>query len=425
MARPAFTDSHRSMQPGQAAPRRRWTVLAGFLAIMTLDSIARFAIGPLSPFIIESFSLNHTQLGLLPAVASFGSTLVAFIGGRLIDHVGVRRATLFITVSLGGLLTLFFLPLNYPLTLLVMFFIGAVSVSTVSVTNLGLREWFPPREQTLSLSIKQTGSPLGATLGAAVLPSLALLLGWRATFGAVGLLILTIGAGVAFRYRSGPYRLDAAQPPAERRKPDRQSATPLSVTALLRRNPDLFWLFLFGFSFTAIQAIWMTFLVSFLREEFGLGVVAAGSLLSLSQFAGLVASPLLGIAVDAWWRSRRKAAVTGLGVLAATGIALLALLPATMPLPAMLVFLIAAGAGTLSWTGLVFALGLDRVPPAQAATLSGLMLTFHFAGLAVGPPLFGRMVDTGGFHQAFTLAAAVFGLVCVLFFMLYRERRTR
>src|SRR5207247_2186238 len=76
--------------------------------------------------------------------------------------------------------------------------------------------WFPPRQRATVVGLKQVGLPFGGMLGAALMPALALRLGWRWAITAGALAIVACAALCATVYRDptgeAPLRRAAGQP---------------------------------------------------------------------------------------------------------------------------------------------------------------------------------------------------------------------
>ena len=53
--------------------------------------MGRYAVGPLSPFIIEHFALGKAQFGVLSSAIGLGGTVTSYAAGVLVDRLGVGR----------------------------------------------------------------------------------------------------------------------------------------------------------------------------------------------------------------------------------------------------------------------------------------------------------------------------------------------
>jgi cyanate permease len=65
------------------------------------------------------------------------------------------------------------------------------------------------------------------------------------------------------------------------------------------------------------------------------------------------------------------------------------------------------GAGTLSWPVVTLSLIARRTSPEVAGAVSGRILAAGFSGSAIGPVLFGYLLETRGFSTAWVFGIAV------------------
>jgi hypothetical protein len=70
------------------------------------------------------------------------------------------------------------------------------------------------------------------------------------------------------------------------------------------------------------------------------------------------------------------------------------------------------GASTIGWAGVVYAEVGRRAPPGRTAEASGGVTAVMFAGIVIGPAIFGLIVrTTGSFTIAFNVLAACLALI--------------
>src|SRR3989442_8613476 len=135
--------------------------------------------------------------------------------------------------------------------------------------------WFPPRQRATVVGLKQVGLPFGGMLGAALMPALALRLGWRWAIAASALAIVACAALSATVYRD---------PPGE--APLRRAAGQRGTVAEVLRSRDLWLVASATLVFAAMQTVWMAFLALYLQEFVGLALLAASRYLALAQAGG-------------------------------------------------------------------------------------------------------------------------------------------
>ncbi|WP_409568169.1 MFS transporter [Methylobacterium sp. E-066] len=164
--------------------------------------------------------------------------------------------------------------------------------------------------------------------------------------------------------------------------------------------------------FGAIQLVLSAFLVIYLVRVVGHDLTTAGALHSASQVAGILGRPAWRYLADRTQASRNVLIGLSLGMaLSCTLAAALAPLGSSWPsIPVVIVF----GATATGWNGVFLAEIMSALAPAEvdAATSGGLLL-FTYAGIVVGPTVFGALAHSAGFVAAF-LTLALGGLIAAL-----------
>ncbi|MDQ0449662.1 MFS transporter [Methylobacterium aerolatum] len=260
---------------------------------------------------------------------------------------------------------------------------------------------------TLIVSIRQTSVPLGGVLAGLLVPPL---IGWHGGRNgwSEACLVLALGSILVAGAFSTASPLVRRERVAGRGLYRRRLLDPLS---LILRNPRLLRLAGMSSVFGAMQLVLSTFLVVYLVSAVGHDLVTAGLCLSASQVAGILGRPLWGHVADRTGAPRWVLVVLGLGMalscLLAAG--LFEVGPTWLSLPVAILF----GASATGWNGVFLAEIMREVDQAEvgAATAGGLLFTY--AGIVVGPPLFGALAHQAGFPAAY-LVLSVFALGAVL-----------
>jgi predicted MFS family arabinose efflux permease len=272
--------------------------------------------------------------------------------------------------------------------------------------------WSPPAHRATLVGFKQVGLPLGGMLGAALLPALALALGWRTALVASAAVIAAGAIASVFVYHDPPdLALPAAAPGAR--------GTVISVLT----SRDLWLLSLAAGIFAAMQTVWMSYLVLYLQGVVGLTLLAASRFLALAQFGGMLGRVLFGMLSDRLFGGRRRMplVLAGVGSTACT-LLILSTGPSasTLGLAALTVVFGVVGIG---WNGVQHTWLAELAGPRAAGTAVGLGLAVSSAGVTLGPLLFGHVLQvTGSYRWPWLgLAAAMVGALGTL--TLVRERR--
>jgi predicted MFS family arabinose efflux permease len=249
-------------------------------------------------------------------------------------------------------------------------------------------------------------------LGAALLPALALALGWRAALVASAGLI-TVGALASLAvYRDPP---DAAVPPTE--------AGDRGVVASVLTSRDLWLLSVATGVFAAMQTVWMSYLVLYLQGAVGLTLLTASRLLALAQLGGIAGRVLFGMLSDRLFGGRRRFPLLLAGVGSTVCTIAIARTGADASTAGLSVLAFLFGVVGIGWNGVQHTWMAELAGPRAAGTAVGLGLAVSSAGVTLGPLAFGYVVQrAGGFHGPW-IALALSMVVALGLLFLIRERR--
>ncbi len=255
----------------------------------------------------------------------------------------------------------------------------------------------PPRMRAMIFSIKQTGVPLGAALAGALVPALLLHASWQYT------VLLLAAASAALIAVVAPFRpvYDRDRKPGERLRA-RGLAAPV---AEVWRNRAVLDLALTSGVFSSVQMSFGTYLVSYLKLGLGFSLVAAGLIFSAAQLAGVAGRVVWGAVADRWLAPTLVLALLGL-VMAACGAAA-ALFSTDWPPAGILLVCVVYGATAVGWNGVFLAEVARLAPEGRVAIVTGGTQFFTFAGVLLGPPVFGAIVSASGHYGSGFIFLAV------------------
>jgi MFS family permease len=149
--------------------------------------------------------------------------------------------------------------------------------------------------------------------------------------------------------------------------------------------------------------------------DIGLGLVVAGTVLSITHAAGAVGRLAWGWLADRF-RSGGGVLVAN-GVLSMAGALLVAAIAPHWPLAAIASAAAAFGFCALGWNGVYIAAIARRAPSGTIGLATGGSLFVTYAGVIVTPPAFSALHDQAGlsYGMAFALLAVVtaVGIGCV------------
>jgi predicted MFS family arabinose efflux permease len=381
----------------------RWGILALILAVQTFANVGPLGLPAIAPFIREELGLSLTQAGSFLSAYYVGPILLSLPAGWLADRWGILKTM----VAGEALIALGLMAAgwadSFPVLIALMIFAGTGYGLLNPTSTKAIITWFPLAQRATAVGLKQTGLPFGGAIGAAVLPVIALAVGWRnaliVSAGGVALL----GAATLFLYRDPP---DLPRPSA---------GAPTPSIASVLGNRDLWLVASATLIFAAVQTVWMSFLVLYLKDVVGLPVVAAAWYLAAAQVTGMGGRVAFGFLSDRAFGGRRRIVLflTGIGS-ALCSLAMAGTGPGSSP------WLLSALALTfgfvgIGWNGVQHTLMAELAGPRDTGTAVGLGLAISSLGVTLGPPAFGWLVELiGGYRLPWVSLAASMGLALIL-----------
>jgi len=397
--------------PESGADRYRWVVLGVGAFGAAAFAALRMGLPALTPAIREEFTLGLAQVGLVFTAVSVGVLIALLPWGVLTDRVGERPV---MTVGLAGtgaaLGAAAFAPTFATLLagLLVAALFGA---SVTGASGRAVMGWFGRGERGLALGIRQMALPLGGALASFALPPIVGAGGLRGALLCVAGLTLTAAVAAALWLR------DAPAPSPGSAAAEYAAAAPPPMTDVRQ------WRLGAGSALLVVaQTSLLGFLVLFLVDERDLSVTLAAALLGAAQLGGALARLAVGRSSD-----KADARVPLLRRIALRNAVLVALVAALAGAPGVLLYpvLAAACVSVMGWNGLAFTTAAELSGRVRAGTAMSLQNAIVSAGGALGPALFGVVVEATAWPLAFALAALAPALAFVVLAPLEREEERR
>lgn len=389
--------------------RRLVAALAISLAVQTLTAMGLAVPSVLAPVAAGDFDVAPTALGRWVGFSYMIAMFAGLAGGTLVGRYGPSRvhqaAVLGVALGLAA-----GAGAQVALLLLCGLCLGAAHGLVNPASSAILATASPPRIRSMVFSIKQTGVPLGGAIAGVLIPALLLWMSWQAA-----VLALALGAAVLLVL---VVRHDPADDAARRLGRLRLRSFAAPVAEVWANRPILELAAVSGV-YSAIQISFLTYLVSYLKLELGYSLVAAGVVFAVAQISGAAGRVLWGVVADHFLKPRSVLAGLGL-VMVVCGGALASLNPAWPP-AAVLGACVLYGATAVGWNGVFLAEVARLAPEGRVAYLTGGTQFFTFAGVLIGPPLFGAIASaTGTYGAGFVVTAGLPLLVVVP--MLARRR---
>jgi sugar phosphate permease len=358
-------------------------------------SVIQQALGSLSPSLVATFGLSKAQLGAIFTAMMLGSACFVGVAGLLTDWLGERRVVLaagvLMALALGGACVL---P-GYAGLVASMGIFGAVYASSTPAGGRAILAWFD-RDRGFAMGIRQTGVPIGGTIGALTLPAIAHVAGLRGAFiyGAIVLLIPAIVAYVSYPGSPGGDR------------------TPQSIGMLLRGmralagDRQLLGVTVTCMTLVSIQQALNAFLTVTAVTVVGTSAALAALALALVQAAAAAGRLWWGFASDRFFKGDRMLPFALICAISAVACAALAFLQRGSVAP-LLVVAVVLGLTGVGWNGLMAAALAEIGGADRAASAMGLALTVVFSASAAAPVAFGTIADRFALRESWLVVAAV------------------
>ena len=347
---------------------------------------------PLFPLLKDAFGVGYTELGLLITIFYATSGLTQTPAGVLVDRIGAARVLIGGVALLGTGALLAGLAPGYWAMLPVAVVMGIGNCVFHPADYAILSRRVRPERLARAYSVHTVGGTLGWAVAPPVVLGMAALLSWRFALVAVGLAGLALAAVLLLSRRE--IEIEPA------RRPAAGVAAP-SLGSLLTLPV------LLCFAYFCLQAVAFTATQSFLPVTLN---QLHGTPLEIAT-AGITAFMLgssigtLGGGVLADRTGRLQAIIMG-GILAS---ALVMLLIALVPLPAVILLAAIALAGGL--TGFTTPSRDMLVRRASPEGATGRVFGFVYSGLDLGgtitPAIIGLLLDHGQPRAVLLLVAAV------------------
>lgn len=362
------------------------------VAVATTTVLPAFLTGGLAVQVRGEMGFGEAALGLAVAIFFVASSLGSAPLGRVVERIGANRAMrLAAATSAASLLGVALLAGSWSSLVACLLLGGLANAVSHPATHLSLAREVPAGRQGLSFGIKQSAIPAATLLAGLAVPGIALTFGWRWAFAGGAALALAVALLVpSGTLGSGTHGLKEARAGDVR-------VAPLVLLALG-----------IGLGSTAATPLGAFTVESSVAA--GLREASAGLLLAFGSAVGIIVRVTFGYLADGMegGRLRLVAAMLGLGVV---GFALLATGASGL---LVLGTALAFGAGW-GWPGL-FNFAVVRTNPGAPAAATGITQTGASGGAALGPLLFGVVVEASSYGVAwlFSGAMALTALVAIL-----------
>ena len=292
------------MKPTPASPPASTTEPNGHLPTL-IACFAHFDVcfmlwvmlGALGALIFDGTSVQAGLKGLLVGIPILTGSLLRVPLGILSDRFGGRRIALGLLAFLVVPLTLAWLaPVRVSTLVWTGLMLGTAGSSFAIVLPLASR-WYPRERQGLVMGIAAAGNS-GTVIANLLAPRIAASIGWQNVFG-----LALIPLGVVFVL----FLVLAKEAPTPG-----ASRSPREYLSVMAHADTRWFCFFYCVTFGGYVGL-SSFLPLFLRDQYALSPVTAGSLTAAAAFAGSLSRPAGGWVADKFggasvlqWRCRTK-----------------------------------------------------------------------------------------------------------------------
>lgn len=381
----------------QGQTRFRWIICLLLLFATTINYVDRQILSLLKPLLDEEIGWTSTQFGAINSAfqAAYGISLFGF--GWFIDRYGTKigyTVSIFAwSLAAIGHALVFTIP---------GFFVARIALGLGEGGNFpaavkATAQWFPKRERAFATSLFNSGANIGAIIAPALVPAIALAMGWHWAFilaGIAGLLWIVFW-WILFEHpenskRVSPSELAVIESDGE--VPENAGAK-ISLREILRHREA--WSFIAAKFLT--DPVWWFFLIwlpDFFKQTRGLDIKHSWTLLvsiySIITVLSIMGGWITGHLTSRGWTVTR-ARKTGMFVFA------LCVLPISLATHVgdwTAVLLIGlAGAAHQAWSANLFTTVSDMFPKRAVASLTGVGSMAGSLGGMAFPILTGMVLD--------------------------------
>lgn len=348
--------------------------------------------------------MSAAVIGYQVAIVYCGAAALALIAGGLARRYGPVRTSQLALWLVGGGCGLSAVG-TLPLVVAGAFVMGLGYGATNPAASLLLAR-VPSKRMNLIFSLKQSGVPIGGVLSGLIVPPITQWAGWQAALATCAALIVLLGMGIGVKRADWDAGRTAGAPVL---------ASVLQSVQVVWKQPILRWLAAASFLYSGVQMSLTGFLLTYLVTDIAIGLVAAGTILSVTHASGALGRVAWGLLAD---RFRSGGAVlVANGVMTICGALLVAAVEPSWPMAFVIAACAFFGFSALGWNGVYIAAIARRAPAGTIGLATGGSLFVTYAGVIVTPPAFAMLHDRldltyGAAFGLLSLVLAV-GIGCV------------
>ncbi|SDY61543.1 Sugar phosphate permease [Herbiconiux ginsengi] len=350
----------------------------------------------LIPLLHTERGLTLAEAGFLAATPTIGMVLTLIAWGALADRIGEKWVIagglgLTALAALGALQAQGYVALGLFLLLG-----GAASASTNAASGRVVVGWFPKDRRGLAMGVRQMAQPLGVTIAALLVPTLASTGGVGAAMAVPLVLTAVFAVACAIGVVNPPRAAAPASSAAD--ASTRRTDNPYRASGFLWRIHAVSVLLVVPqFTLSTFGLVWLI-------TEVGVDALTAGVLVGVAQFVGAIGRIAVGVLSDRMGSRVRPLAYVAIAAAAAM-LVLAGLDVLSAPWAVVAVMFVLATTITVADNGLAFTSVAEVAGSAWAGRALGAQNTAQFIGASAVGPAVGALIGLLGFPLAFVVVA--------------------
>ncbi len=380
-----------------------WVVVGILLISQFVMSIGAYAWGPLAPFFRDEFNISNARIGMVTSSLYLTATIIAIPSGMLIDKLGAHIMLILCLVIMG--IAFWVMPLAGQFTWIIACAgLAGVGYGVINqVSTKGIMYWFTSKTRATAMGVKQMGVTLGGAVAAALLPAMTLTYGWRKGVVVIGVAMIIIAVLSIFLYKERP---GGKTPDNPAEAAPASKASKISLMEVLS-NPVLLIVMLIVPFMAFSQICVASFMVLYLNETLEFSVVFSSGLLSVAMIAGTLGRVGWGLISDRIFGGDRLKPSFILSIIGALSLFAFALLNKNSPTWFFYILAALIGFTLIGWNAVLMTLVAELAGTEKAASVMGIMVTIAWAGIVIGPAVFGYIADNFSFFSGWLIVSLI------------------
>jgi sugar phosphate permease len=405
----------------------KWVVFASVLFTYFLMASQRTAPGLITDQVMRDFNVTASTIGLLTSIQFFVYTGLQVPMGILADRYGPNFFLILGTI-LTGIGTIIYSLGTHEVVLFFARILTGTGDATIWVNMvLILGQWFKVKEFVQLIGFAGMTGSLGFLLATVPFSAWINLLGWRAAFFSVGLLLCLCGVLLYFVLIKKPKQFFQKEWLAPKKEIQREN-----TIVLLRRifsNRQAWALFFCHFGVVGAYVGFIgSWAVPYGMHMYGMTRTEASQLIMIGLIGALIGAPLTSWISSRLETIKRPYIVVHITILMSWVFLLLFKGNPPLFMLTLLFFIIGLGYGA---SALTFAVVRQSFPMSESGVVSGFANTGGFLSAVLLPSIFGMILDyfqtsTGsigdGYYYGF-ITPVIFSIIGLFGVISIKEKR--